>query len=63
MKLTSYRSACMTRVPTNPQFKFDILLDEHFPLLIFFLKYFERKNWRGEDELLLKNGTLNGYTY
>ena len=27
----------------------------------FFLKYFVRKNWRPGDELLLKNGTLDGY--
>ena len=25
--------------------------------------YFVRKNWRGGDELLLKNGTLDGYAY
>ena len=27
----------------------------------FFKKYFVRKNWRGEGELLLKNGTVDGY--
>ena len=29
--------------------------------LSYFLKYFVRKNWRGGDELLLKNGTIDGY--
>ena len=29
----------------------------------FCLKIFVRKNWRGGDELLLKNGTLDGYAY
>ena len=25
--------------------------------------YFERKNWRGGVESLLKNGTIDGYAY
>ena len=31
--------------------------------LVIFVKYFVRKNWRGEVESLLKNGTLEGYAY
>ena len=29
----------------------------------YFLKYIARKNWRGEGESLLKNGTIDGYAY
>ena len=28
-----------------------------------FFKYFERKNWRGAGESLLKNDTIDGYAY
>ena len=27
----------------------------------FLKKYFMRKNWRGGGELLMKNGTIDGY--
>ena len=29
----------------------------------FFAKNFLRKNWRGGNELLLKDGTLDGYAF
>ena len=35
-----------------------------FPLAkLFFKSNFSRKNWRGGSELLLKNGTIDGYKY
>ena len=63
MKLTSYRSTCTAWGPRPSQLKFNNLLNEHFPWLIFFQKYFVRKNWRGGVESLLKNGTIDGYVY
>ena len=62
MKLTSYRSTCTARGPRIPQLKFNNLFNEHFPLL-FFKKYFVRKNWRGGGESLLENGRIDGYAY
>ena len=38
------------------------MLNEHFSKLIFFM-YFVLKNWEGVDELLLKNGTIDGCVY
>ena len=29
----------------------------------YFFEQFVRKNWRGGSELLLKNGTIDGYAY
>ena len=43
------------------QFKFNNFFNEHFPYLI--LKKLSRKNWRSGGELLLKNGTIDGYAY
>ena len=64
MKLTSYRSTCTARKPKPPQLKFNCLFNDHFHYLFFFFqKYFVRKNWRGEVESLLKNGTVDGYAY
>ena len=40
--------------PRPPQLEFTNLFNEHFSWLMFFSKYFERKNWRGGGELLLK---------
>ena len=48
--------------PRFPQLKFNNLFNEHFSWLIF-LTYFVLKNWRGGDELLVKNGTIGGYAY
>ena len=62
MKLTSCRSTCMARGLKTPQFKFNTLFSEHFPSN-FLKKYFERKNWRGGDEPLLKNDPIDGYAY
>ena len=45
-----------------PQLKFNNLFNQHFPRLIFF-KYFVRKTWRGGDESLLENGTIDDYAY
>ena len=54
MKLTSYRSTCSAKGPRPPQLKFTNLFNEHFFWLMFFLKYFVRKNRRGGGGLLLK---------
>ena len=48
--------------PRPHQFKFNNLVNEHFPWLIFFKSILSRKNWRDGGELLLKNGTIGGYT-
>ena len=61
MELTSYSCTCTAKEPRPPQLKFNNLLNKHFSLF-FFLKYFVRKNWRGEGESLFKNGTIDGYS-
>ena len=55
----TYKSTCTARRPRPSQLKFNNLFNEHFPGYFFF-KYFVRKNWRGEGELLLKNSTIDG---
>ena len=48
----------------DPPFKFNNVLNKHFPLLIFSKSILLRKNKRGEGEyLLFKNGTINSYPY
>ena len=52
------RSTCMARGP-RPSVQINDLSNEHFPLLLFFQKYFFAKKltrWR-------KNGTIDGYAY
>ena len=47
-----------------PSIKFNYVINKHFPKLIFFFKsIFSCKNWQGGGELLLKNGTIDGYAY
>ena len=45
------------------QLRFNTLLNEHFPWLIFHRRILSRRKWRGRGELLLKNGTIDGYAY
>ena len=40
-----------------PSIEIQLFVNWSFFLAIF-LKYFVRKNWRGEDESLWKNGTI-----
>ena len=51
----------MSKGPRLPQFKFNNLFTEHFSWLIFFRSLLPGKNWQGGGELLLKNGTIDGY--
>ena len=61
MKLTSCRSTFTPFVrPGGPG---PLNSNSIFCSMSIFLNYFERKNWRGGDELLLENGTLGGYAY
>ena len=54
----------MAKGPRLPQFKFNNLFNDQFPSLIFFFKtIFSNKNWRGGGDLLLKHGTIDGYSY
>ena len=52
----------MARGPRPPQFKFNYLLNEHFPKL-FCKSILSCENWQGGDELLLKNGAIDSYAY
>ena len=47
----------------DPSIQIQYFVQWAFPVANFFLKYFVRKNWRGGDASLLKNGTLDGYAY
>ena len=50
----------------DPQLKFNDSLNQHFPWLIFFEKYFVHKNrrgWRRITKLLKKNVKIDGYVY
>ena len=62
MNLTSCRSTCTANGPRTPQFKFNNLFNEHFPSY-FFKSILLHKNWRGGDESLLKNGTIDDFAY
>ena len=45
-----------------PQFTFYNLFNKHFSwLILFFKSILSRKNWRDGGELVLKNGTVDGY--
>ena len=60
MKISSFRSTC--RYDEEAQAL--NLFNEYFSNIKFFFKsILSRKNWRGGDEVLLKNGTLDGYAY
>ena len=39
------------------------LFFKSIPLANFLQKYFVAENWRDGGELLLKNGTIDGYAY
>ena len=48
------------------QYEVQRFVQSAFSMASFFYKYFVRKNWRGGgelNELLLKNGTIDGYAY
>ena len=47
----------------DPSIKIQYFVQWAFPPANFSEKYFVHKNWRDGDELLLKNGTLDGYAY
>ena len=47
----------------NPPIQIQHFVHSAFLLANFFKKYFERKKWRSGDELLLKNGTSDGFAY
>ena len=50
----------MIREAKPRKFKFNILFNDLFSSLIFFLRVLLRKNLWGGGELLLKNGTIYG---
>ena len=50
----------MTKGAGAPQFKFNNLFNQHFPMLFFFKNISSRENWRGGGGLLFKVGIIQG---
>ena len=62
MKITGFKSICSTRGHRPLQFKLNILLHMHFPLLIFFAKnVLSRENCQRRSGLIFEIGAIDGY--
>ena len=48
-------------IPSRLKFNSNYLFNEHFLSSVFFKSIFLRKTWRGGEESLLKNGTIDRY--